>query len=289
MKLTLTNKNGQTLDLLGNADKFILYKAEALHGIDTDIKETESPYLDGSIVESVKALPREIELGFKIVGDVKESIDFFCQYVKSKQRVTLSMEEGGKEISIVGIATIPPYSRMSQSCEITLTIYCSQPYWEDIEKVVGEIAIAISLLYFPVEGQFFTPTGRPFGALDTKLEKSFNNDGDTAVGMTIRITALSAIKNPRISCSTGEQNGWWMQVNASLEESDEIEINTAKGNKYVTINGKTEYNGTPVLSLLEFNGNDWLQLETGENTFNVSASDGVESAFFTISYKRKYE
>ena len=58
MKLTLINKNNQILDLLNNRDKFILSVAEGLHGIETDIAETETPYIDGSIVDSVKALPR---------------------------------------------------------------------------------------------------------------------------------------------------------------------------------------------------------------------------------------
>lgn len=289
MELTLTNKNGQTIDLLRNAGMFVLYKAEALHGIDTDIKESDSPYIDGSVVESVKALPREIELGFKIVGDVRESIGFFTGYVKSKQRVTLTMKEGGKEISIDGIATIPPYTRMAQACEITLTIYCSQPYWEDIQKVVGEIAIAISLLNFPIQGQFFAKAGRPFGVLDTRLEKSFLNDGDAAVGMTITIVALSSLTNPRISCSTGEQNGWYMELLTTIDENDEVEIVTTKGKKSITVNGSDEYKGSPVLSYLNFVGNDWLQLETGENTFNVSAGSGSESVYFNISYKRRYE
>lgn len=289
MKLTITNKKNQTLDLLGNSDKFILYKAEALHGIDTDIQESESPYMDGSIVESVKALPREIELGFKITGEVKDSIDYFTNYIKSKQQVTLTMIESEKEITIKGIATIPPYSRMSASCEITLTIYCAQPYWEDLKQVAGEIAIAINLLNFPIQGQYFTNTGRPFGALDTSLEKEFTNDGDTAVGMNITIIALGTLENPRISCTSGEQEGWYMELAVTLDDGDEVEINTTKGNKYITINGQDEYKGAPVLSYLNFVGNDWLQLEIGNNEFKVGASSGKESAYFTINYKRKYE
>ena len=37
MQLLLTNKNGNTLDLLNNRNTFILYKANALHGIDTEL------------------------------------------------------------------------------------------------------------------------------------------------------------------------------------------------------------------------------------------------------------
>lgn len=289
MELILTNKNGETLDLLNNDGRFILTKCDALHGIDTDIGTSESPYMDGAIIENVKALPRGISMTFKLVPDIRESIDFFTNIVKSKQYVTLTEKEKEREIAIKGIATIPPYTRMLSACEIELDIYCGQPYWEDLRQLVADISLFIDLLYFPIEGQYFTPTGRPFGAIDLDMEKTFDNDGDTAVGMIIRITALSEVVNPRISCSSGEQNGFYMQLNLTLSSNDEVEISTVKGNKYIKINGSETYNGQPVLSYLTFVGTDWLQLETGKNTFNVSATSGEESLYFTISYKRKYE
>lgn len=289
MELILTNKNGQTLDLLNNENRFVLKKCDALHGIDTDIATAESPYLDGTLIEGVRALPRGISMTFKVIPDIRESIDFFTAIVKSKQYVTLTEIENGREISIKGIATIPPYTRMMAACEITLDIYCGQPYWEDLQTVVGDIAMFLPLLFFPVAGQYFTPTGRPFGAVDTDLKKTFHNDGDTSVGMRILITALGEVQNPRISCSTGEQNGWYMQLNLTLEQNDEVEISTVRGNKYIKINGSTVFDGAPVLSYLTFNGTDWLQLETGENTFNVTATTGADDVYFTIQYKRRYE
>lgn len=289
MKLILTNKNGQTLDLLNNTNHIILTKCDGLHGIDTDIATSESPYLDGTIIENVKALPRGISMTFKLIPDIKQSIDFFTNVVKSKQYVTLTETENDQEITIKGIATIPPYTRMNALCEIVLDIYCGQPYWEDVENIVEALSMFIDLLYFPVAGQYFTPTGRPFGAVDTDMEKTFTNDGDVAVGMLVYITALGPVINPRLSCSSGSQNGWYMQLNLTLQENDEVEISTVRGNKYIKINGSETFNGLPVLSYLSFVGNDWLQLETGENTFNISEETAANDLYFTIEYKRKYE
>ena len=218
MELILTNKNGQSLDLLRNKNRFILKSAEALHGIDTEILESKGAYTDGSSIDDVKALPRGIELTFKLIGNIKASIDYFTNVVKSKQYVSLVEKENGREITIKGIATIPPYTRMAQSCEIVLSIYCPQPYWEDINNIVGVIAEKIDLLYFPEMGLHFTETGRPFGTIDTTLEKTFNNNGDVKVGMLISIIALGEVTNPRISCSTGEQNGFYMKLNVTLKE-----------------------------------------------------------------------
>lgn len=289
MKLILTNKNGETLDLLNNDNRFILSKCDELHGINTEIATADSPYLDGAIIENVKALPRGISMTFKVIPDIRESIDFFTAIVKSKQYVTLTETENGREITIKGIATIPPYTRMAAACEIQLDIYCGQPYWEDAQAVINAISMYIDLLFFPTQGQYFTITGRPFGAIDLDLTKTFDNDGDATVGMNILITALDTVVNPRISCSTGAQNGFYMQLNLTLQQHDEVEINTVRGQKYIKINGSETYNGLPVLSYLTFVGTDWLQLETGENTFNVTATSGADNVYFTISYKRRFE
>lgn len=297
MDLILTNKNGQTLDLLNNTQYFVLSKCEALHGINTDIQEVSSPYIDGTIIEGVKAMPRGISMTFKLIPDIKGSIDFFTNIVKSKQYVTLSETENNNTITIKGIATIPPYTRMMSMCEIQLDIYCGQPYWEDLNQVVADISMFISMLYFPIpNGQYFTPTGRVFGIVDVNATKTFINNGDVSVGMNIKITALDLITNPCIACSSGEQNGWYMWLDLSLTENDEVEINTIRGNKYIKINGSTTFNGQPVLSYLNFNGTDWLQLETGDNVFNVGEFDETnnqvipnEDIYFTISYKRRYE
>ena len=295
MKLTLTNKNGDTLDLLNSRNYFILYKADALHGVDTDINQSETPYIDGTQIQSVKALPRSIELGFKIVGDVQTAINYFTSYVKSKQFVTLEeINDDERDIVINGVATIPPYTRMLQACEINLTVYCGQPYWEDAVQIVNTLSMYLDLLYFPVEGQYFTEYGRPFGAIDTEVTKTFTNESDTSVGMLIDIVALGSIVNPRIGCESGDQVGWYLQLNLTLNQNDIVEINTVRGNKYITINGSTTYNGQPILNYLEFNGNDWLQLETGDNTFNATAIiDGTrqpaQDVYFNITYKGRYE
>lgn len=289
MELILTNKSGQSLDLLNNKNRFILKAAEALHGVDTDIIESESPYTDGSTIDDVRALPRGIELTFKLIGNIKASIDYFTSIVKSKQLVTLREVENGKDITIKGIATIPPYTRMAQSCEIVLSIYCPQPYWEDLNYLVGVIGEKIDLLHFPAEGQYFTETGRPFGVIDTTLEKTFNNTGDVKVGMLISIIALGEVVNPRISCSTGDQNGFYMKLNITLKDDDELQINTVKGEKFITINGLETYNGQPILNYLEWHGTDWLQLETGANTFSVTTEGDNSNLYFSIIYKARYE
>lgn len=290
-KLELINNRNQVLDLLNNKDKFILVGAEALHGIDTDIIESETPYADGTIIDSVKALPRGIELRFKLRGNVKTSIDYLTSIVKSKQYVTLREVEGDRDLTIKGIVTIPPYSRMEQSCEVTISIYCNQPYWETAENIAAYLSEIFDKLYFPMVGLGFLAEGRPFGEFGNTIKSVIDNNGDTTVGMIIKLTATGDVVNPKLSCDTGDQKGWYMALNLALKSNDEVVISTVKNNKYIRINGLEEYNGEPIISKLEFEGNDWLQLEVGENIFYMTTANDEtnKNVNCIISYKGRYE
>lgn len=288
-ELYLINKHNQTLDLLNNRHKFILTKAEALHGIDTDIAETESPYTDGSDVDNVRALPRGIELTFRLMGNVKQALDYLTSYIKSKQYVTLREIEDGRDITIKGIATVQPYTRMARGCEVAVSIYCNRPYWEDAVLMAGVIDDIISMLCFPKEGQYFTQIGRPFGVVDTSLSKDLYNSGDTSVGAIFSIVCTGEVFRPQITCNTGEQNGWYMRLNLELKENDEVVISTVKNDKYITINGSEYYDGVPILSYFDVQGNDWLQLEQGSNVFDITATEGQENIYFNATYRRQYE
>lgn len=289
MELIFENKNGQQLDLLNNRKYFKLTAAEGLHGVDTDISETESPYTDGTTVDNVRALPRGIALKFAFCGDVAASLDIFHAVVKSKQLGKIIKREGERETKIQGRVTVPPYSRISNAVTVELQLYCGQPYWEDVEELVGTISEYIDLLYFPTEGRSFPEEGVPFGEIDITRAQTITNDGDTSVGLTIVINALGEVINPRIACSTGGQNGWYMQLNTTLKAGDEVIISTHKGNKSITINGSAYINGVPILSLLEYLGDDWLQLETGANTFNILSDTPYPMVYFYIFYTRRWE
>lgn len=289
MELIFENKDGQRLDLLNSRKYFKLIAAEGLHGIETDFLETESPYTDGTTIDNARALPRGVALKFALCGDVAEGLDYFHAVVKSKQRGKLIKREGERETKIEGRVTVPPYSRMTNRVEVELQLYCGQPYWEDVQELVGTIAEILDLLYFPEDGRGFPEVGVPFGALNLEKAQTIPNDGDAAVGLTIVINALGEVARPRISCSTGTQNGWYMQLNTTLKDGDEVIILTHRGNKSITINGSAHINGVPILSLLEYSGDDWLQLETGENKFNITSDTEAAKVYFNIYFTRRWE
>jgi hypothetical protein len=82
-----------------------------------------------------------------------------------------------------------------------------------------------------------------------------------------------------------------MQLNLTLQADDELKINTSKGDKYITINGLDTYNGEPILNYLEWQGEEWLQLETGNNAISVTTEGGATNSNidFSVTYKGRYE
>ena len=289
MDLIFENKNGQRLDLLNNRKYFKLIAAEGLHGVETDFSETENPYTDGAELDNVRALPRGIALKFALCGDVAASLDIFHAVVKSKQVGKIYKVEENRETKIEGRVTVPPYSRLSNAVTVELHLYCGMPYWEDVQELIGTISEVVDLLYFPEAGRGFPESGVPFGEINLEKEQTITNDGDTSVGLTIVINAQGDVKNPRISCSTGSQNGWYMQLNIDLRDGDEVVISTHKRNKSIMINRSAYINGVPILSLLEYVGDDWLQLETGENTFNITSDTERPPIYFYIYFTRRWE
>ena len=289
MELIFENKNGQRLDLLNNRKYFKLIAAEGLHGVETDFSETENPYTDGAELDNVRALPRGIALKFALCGDVAASLDIFHAVVKSKQVGKIYKVEENRETKIEGRVTVPPYTRLSDAVTVELHLYCGMPYWEDVQELIGTISEVVDLLYFPEAGRGFPEVGVPFGEINLEKEQTITNDGDTSVGLTIVINAQGDVKNPRISCSTGSQNGWYMQLNIDLRDGDEVVISTHKRNKSIMINRSAYINGVPILSLLEYVGDDWLQLETGENTFNITSDTEHPPIYFYIYFTRRWE
>lgn len=290
MELIFENKNGQRLDLLNNRKHFKLIAAEGLHGVDVGFSETESPYVDGANVDNARALPRGISLKFAMQGNVETGLNMFHAVVKSKQIGKLIKTEGERETKIQGKVTVPPYSRMENPVTIELQLYCGQPYWEDVEELVGTISENIDLMYFPEAGRGFPEAGVPFGVIKSDLSQTITNDGDTSVGLTIVISTFGTVKNPRIVCSSGSQNGFYMELNTTLNDGDEVIISTHRGAKSITINGGDYLNdGTPILSALKYVGDEWLQLETGANVFEITSDTEYASVRFYIYYTRRWE
>ena len=290
--LEFVNAKGISMNAIHNP-YMTLTAGDQLHGVDNEFSTSTSPYFDGDYVNHTRTSPRTITLTYSLTPPIEDSLNYFNSIVKSKQKATIiETKEDGTQMKIEGIVTVPHYTRWSDSCSIQIQMYCSKPYWRDLQAIVEDISNVINLHYFPFEtaealqslngGLAFPESGIPFGLIDTDAIKGFTNNGTKEVGMIIEIVALRKVTNPRIS-KINSQDNEFIGVNMTLEQGDWIRINTNKGEKSVTNKDGEIYNE------VVYSGNDWLQLDTGYNELSITSVEGTSNMYFTIYYNQEWQ
>lgn len=280
-QLLFIGANGNTIDLFSNS--FVqLVNADGLTGVSSNIAASTTPSMDGDKINNVQTAPRGIvlDLYVKKPVSVEEAKRFVLRTIKPKQRGRLQMIQDDRKIEIAGIVETIDMPRFSDSVTMQVTLYCSQPYWTDIENMVVQLARVLDLHYFPLDvgGLAFPVDGIPFGEYDLNMTRTYTNDGDADCGMVISIVALGDVLNPTIYKSDGSFIG----VNDSMEAGDEIIINTVRGEKAIT------KNGVNILSKIKA-GSTFLQMDTGDNEFTIDSDGETEgNVYFLLSFKRRF-
>ena len=245
---------------------------------------------DGGIVNNVHANARPIILDLRIndgvnVEDAKRAV---LQVVKIKQLGTLEWKQGERTVTISGIVESVDMPRWTNAVTMQISMYCSQPFWEDLDFVVRQISEAIDLHWFTDSAAgmlYFPEQGIPLGEYDTTRTKQFHNSGDVAVGLEISVVAFDTVTNPIIYDGNGNFFGVGYGDGAKrvqLQAGDNVVITTHKGQKNITLNGKS------ILAKLRPQST-WLQLEAGDNLFTInSEDDSLTNMTFSLIYKQRY-
>lgn len=289
MTLDYYNSNNNVLKLTSN-DYFHLINVDGQTSANTSISSLVVGGIDGDTVNNIQAQPRTITLDLRIKSgvDVEEAKRAVLNIVKLKQSGKLQWTQNNRTVTISGIIESVEMPRWENSISMQISLHCEQPFWEDVENAIQEINEALSLhyftdyendmLYFPVEGI-------PFGEVDLARTRTFNNNGDVAVGMDIEIIAFDAVTNPIIYNSAGDFFGIGYGTGNKkvvMVSGDKITISTHKGKKSVKLNG------TSIISKIKPRST-WLQLEAGSNTFSINSEEqSITNMTYTLSFKQRY-
>lgn len=289
MKLDYISARGDTLPLVGN-NLFTLTNVDGQTYAAASIASNVVGGVDGAIVNSVQANARSIVLDLRINSgvDVETAKREVLKVVKIKQRGTLAWTQNGRTLTITGVVESIEMPRWRNAVSMQLTMYCDQPFWEDVDNVVQEIKEAISLHYFTADANdmlYFPTDGIAFGEYDTSRTKEVYNDGDVDVGLEIVITAFAEVTNPIVYDGDGNFFGIGYgdgDKQVKMSKGDNIVVTTHKGKKSVTLNGRN------VLSKLRPRST-WLQLAAGHNIFTINSDDdSIINMAFTLTYKQRY-
>lgn len=282
--LDFISARGGLLPLVNN-EYFWLAGADGLTRTNVALATSAVPSMDGDSVNNIQGQPRTIVLYLEVKSgkNVEEVKRYVTSFVKPKLNGTLRWKQNEREVEITGIVQAVEMPRFTKKCIMQISMYCSKPYWSDIDFIVTEIRNITSLHYFPIEtgGLAFPIEGLPFGAYEQNKVKRYDNDGDVASGMTITITAVSTATKPTLhNLATGEFIG----INDKLIAGDEVVITTYKGNKTITKNGENVME--KILA-----GSTFLQMEVGGNEFLIRCDEDendVDPMYFTLTYKRQF-
>lgn len=289
MKLSFVSKRGKILSLTDN-DLFFLTNVDGQTAAASSVSSFVTGGIDGDTVTNVQAQPRTIILDLRIKSgiDVEYAKREILGIIKLKQYGSLVWEQNERTVTISGIVESIEMPRWNNKVMMQVSLYCEQPFWEDIAEAIQEISATINMHYFtsyPYEMLYFPENGIAFGRYDTSKAKSFTNDGDVSIGMEIIITAIGIVTNPIIYDTDGNFFGVGYgsgDKKVVMGSGDRIVISTHKGNKTVKLNGVSMYDKIKPQST-------WLQLQAGENQFRVDSDESeLDNMTFQLEYKQRY-
>ena len=296
----ITNYLGESLTLelknpwkIGIAVKDIT----GLGPVKADVNMTKISSGDGSKYNSARVGTRNIVFTLLLLGipSVEESRQLTYKYFPVKKPVTLTFETDNRIAKITGYVESNEPNIFSEQEETQISIVCANPYFynaKDGEITVVSFSGTEPVFEFPFSNESTSEPLIEFGNIELRQEEIVYYDGDSEVGIVIRMHALGEVRQITIY-NTGTRETMKIDTDklatitgGGITEGDEIAISTVKGDKYITLlrDGKT-YN---ILNALG-KDIDWFQLVKGDNRFAYICDYGAENLEFKIEFRILYE
>lgn len=301
--IVVTNYLGDRIKLeLGKPDisGFLIKSITGLGPAKANVNTTEVSTNDGSLFNSARLSQRNIVLDMVFINTVYgENIEDLRQksykYFPLKKSVELTIETDNRYVKTTGYVESNEPNIFSSQEGTQISIICPDPYFysagEDGNNVTNFYSID-PMFEFPFSNESLDEPLLVFGEIQIKTEGVITYHGDSEIGVMIYIHAIGPATNINIyNTETREV----MRINTEkissltgkgIVASDDIVINTAKGEKSITlIREGVSYN---ILNCLDKN-TDWFTLAKGDNIFAFTADSGVTNLQFRVENKVIYE
>lgn len=301
--IVVTNYLGDRIKIeLGKPDVsgFLIKSITGLGPAKANVNTTEVSTNDGSLFNSARLSQRNIVLDMVFINTVYgESIEDLRQksykYFPLKKSVELTIETDNRYVKTTGYVESNEPNIFSSQEGTQISIICPDPYFysagEDGNNVTNFYSID-PMFEFPFSNESLDEPLLVFGEIQIKTEGVITYHGDSEIGVMIYIHAIGPATNINIyNTETREV----MRINTEkissltgkgIVASDDIVINTAKGEKSITlIREGVSYN---ILNCLDKN-TDWFTLAKGDNIFAFTADSGVTNLQFRVENKVIYE
>ena len=301
MKITVTNKYGEELELLlYNPEKtgFFLIEVTGLGGPESEIILLDRARVRGSIPQGARTASRNITMSLGVVGTTPSDLNEYrfklYRHFPSGTQVTFRVELGGRDVSIDGQVERNESHIFAKVVNNDLSILCADPYFRGTVQKHQPIQKVTNAFSFP----FTNPVGTKeivFGVLSTEIQAKVDYGGEVSTGVVFNLVFTNDADNFKIYNQT--RNGYQtMSVDASeieaitgekFKKGDLLTIDTRLGKKGVVLLRNGLY--WNVLNALD-DYVDWITLSRTENMIRLEADNETEHAIdMTMDYYELFE
>ena len=292
--ITITNYVGNSLTIdPANPEKcgLAITDITGLATLDATINASEVATNDGTVYNSARVQPRSITITLKPLwtesGTIEEHRRLIYKYFPVKKPLTLTIATEDRTVQTTCYVESTDTTIFSNFETGQITLYCPDPYFENIYSETLLFSGIISAFEFPFGG---TDTETPSTTNNLEMSKISNDTireitytGDIETGMEINIHAVGEVSDIIIyNLSTNESMG----IKGDLQALDDIVICTIRNKKTARLLRHGIY--TNILNKLS-KDSDWFELQKGDNIIAYTAEKGVENLQFSVKTKVLYE
>lgn len=301
--IAVTNYLGDRIKLeLGKPENsgFLIKSITGLGPAKANVNTTEVATNDGSMFNSARLSQKNIVIDMVFVhsvyGDTIEDMrQKSYKYFPLKKNLELVIETDNRYVRTKGYVESNEPNIFSAQEGTQISIICPDPYFYSAGEDGNNVTVFYSIdpyFEFPFSNESLTKPLLLFGEIQMKTEGVITYHGDSEIGVMIYIHAIGPASNINIyntetrevmTINTAELE---MLTGKGIVVSDDIVINTSKGEKSITlVREGVSYN---ILNCLDKN-TDWFTLVKGNNIFAFTAESGVTNLQFRIENKVIYE
>lgn len=273
----IETKLGSTISLTQNESNYQVVNIDGLNPPEAEVYTSPIANMGGAKYKNSKVQMRNIVITVRIQGDVETNRLYLYRVFRSGQWCKIFYKNGSRDVYIEGYCEKIENNPFTMTEEMQISILCPQPYWKAVKTVYYDVSKELGAFTFPFS---IDSNGVEFGIIENDRIVSVFNSGDVESGIIIRIKAsANGVDNLKI---IHENTNQYFTLATTLNEGDEVVIDTYKGEKSVMINGESAMN-------VVGKGSAWFTLLAGDNTFSYTADSSPESVNIVFEFNEMYE
>ena len=300
---TVTNFLGDSIRIdMAEPEKsgFAISSVTGLGPAKANITISEISTNDGALFNSSRLNSRNIVFNLLFFdtdsGETIEEIRLKSyRFFPPKKKITLLVETDKRTAEIVGYVETNEPTIFSKNEGAQISIICPDPYFYSAGEY-GTMRTVFSgddpMFEFPFSNESMTEKLLVFGEVQLKTSNVVYYPGDAETVIIIKLHAIGPIEGISIYNTKTKEvmkldtSKLEAIIGSSIQNGDDIIINTKRGEKSVTFVRKGEK--TNILNCLDRNS-DWLYLVKGDNVFAFAAEKNIENLQVVIENKVLFE